>query len=50
MTESFNGGGIGITSDEISLLCELLSFQLKHRLSRVFRLLIPFGRGMMHEI
>ena len=33
MTESFNGGGTGITSDGNSLLFELLSFLLNHRLS-----------------
>ena len=34
MTESFNGGGTGITSDEKSLLFELLYLLLKNRLSR----------------
>ena len=34
MTESFNGGGTGITGDEKSLLFELLSLLLKHRLSQ----------------
>ena len=34
MTESFNGGGTCITSDDNSLLFELLSLILKHRLSR----------------
>ena len=50
MTESFNVGGIGITSDENSLLFELLSLQLKHRLSRVWQLTTPFGRGTMNAI
>ena len=34
MTESFNGGGTGITGNEKSLLFELLYLLLKHRLSR----------------
>ena len=34
MTESFNGIGTVITSDENSLIFELLSLLLKHRLSR----------------
>ena len=34
MTESFNGGGTGITGDDNSLLFELLSLILKHRLSQ----------------
>ena len=34
MTESFNGGGTGITGDGNSLLFELLYLLLKHRLSR----------------
>ena len=34
MTESFNGGGTSITSDGNSLIFELLSLRLKHRLSR----------------
>ena len=34
MTESFNGGGTGITGDGNSLLFELLSLLLKHGLSR----------------
>ena len=34
MTESFNGGGIGITSDEKPLLFELLYLLLNHRLSQ----------------
>ena len=34
MTESFNGGGTGITGDQNSFLFELLSFLLKYRLSR----------------
>ena len=33
MTESFNGGGTGITGDDNSLFFELLSLLLKHRLS-----------------
>ena len=33
MTESFNGGGKVITSDEKSLLFELMYLLLKHRLS-----------------
>ena len=32
MTESFNGGGTGITSDDSSLLFELLYLLLKYRL------------------
>ena len=35
MTESFNVGGTGITVDEKSLLFELLSLILKHRLSKI---------------
>ena len=35
MTELFNGGGTGITVDDNSLLSELISLRLKHRLSRV---------------
>ena len=50
MTESFNGGGTGIISGYNSLLFELLSLQLKHRLSRVWQLTIPFGRGMINAI
>ena len=50
MTESFNGGGTGITSDGESLLFEWLYFQLKHRLSPVWRLPIPFRHGTMDEI
>ena len=34
MTEPFNRGGTGINVDDNSLLFDLLSFQLKHRLSR----------------
>ena len=34
MTESFNGGGTGITGDDKSLIFEFLSFLLKHWLSR----------------
>ena len=34
MTESFNGGGTGITGDDNSLLFELLALLLKHRLSQ----------------
>ena len=34
MTESFNGGGTGITSYDNQFLFELLSLQLKHRLSQ----------------
>ena len=34
MTESFNGGVTGITSDDNSLLFELLSLLLNNRLSR----------------
>ena len=34
MTESFNVGGTGITSDEKSLLFEFLSLLLKHCLSQ----------------
>ena len=34
MTESFNGGGKGITSDGDSFLFELMYFLLKHRLSQ----------------
>ena len=34
MTESFNGGGTGINSDDNPLLFDLLSFLLKKRLSR----------------
>ena len=34
MTESFNGGGTGITGDDNSLLFEWIYLQLKHRLSR----------------
>ena len=34
MTESFNEGFIGINGDENSLIFELLSLLLKHRLSR----------------
>ena len=33
MTESFNGGGTGITADDNSFLFELLYLLLKHRLS-----------------
>ena len=50
MTESFNRGGTSITSDDITLIFELLSLQLNHRLSQVWRLTIPFGRGMMNAI
>ena len=50
MTESFNIGGTFITSDDSSLLFELLPLQLKHRLSRVWRLTITFGRDMIDEI
>ena len=34
MTESFNGGGTDITGDDKSLIFELLSLLLNHRLSR----------------
>ena len=34
MTESFNGRGTGITGDDNSLLFELLSLLLNHRLSQ----------------
>ena len=34
MTESFNGGGTGITGDEKSLLFELMSLLLNNWLSR----------------
>ena len=34
MSESLNGGGTGITSDETSLIFELLSLVLNHRLSQ----------------
>ena len=34
MTESFNGGGTGITGDGNSLIFELLYLILKHRISR----------------
>ena len=34
MTESFNGGGTGITGDYNSFLFDLMPFILKHRLSR----------------
>ena len=64
MNELFNGGGTGITGDEKILLFEWLSFWLNHRLSRglvfclpllfpvplLWRLPIPFGRGMMNAI
>ena len=64
ITESFNGGGTGITGDEKQFLFEWLSLRLKHRLSRgvvrflpwffpvplLWRWTIPFGRGMMNEI
>ena len=64
MTELFNGGGTCITGGDNSFLFELLSFQLNHRLSRVFvrclpwffpvlllwRLPIPFGYSMINAI
>ena len=34
MTESFNGGGTGITGDDNSFQFDLLSLLLKNRLSR----------------
>ena len=50
MTESFNGGGTVLTGDGNSFLFELLSLQLNQRLSRVWRIPIPFGRVMMNAI
>ena len=50
MTESFNGVGTGITSYDNSLIFELISFQLKHNLSRVWRLSISFGCGMINVV
>ena len=64
MTELFTGGVTGITVDDNSFLFELLSLRFKHRLSigvvrclpwlfpvpLLWRLPIPFGRGMMNAI
>ena len=50
INESFNGGVTGITIDDNLFLFELLSLQLKHLLSRVWMVSIPFGRGMMNAI
>ena len=50
ITELFNGGGTDITSDDNSFLFKWLSLKLKHRLSWVRRLPIPFECGMMNSI
>ena len=64
MTELFNGVGTCITGDYNLLIFEWMYLQLKHRLSRwvvwclpwllpvplLWRLPIPFGRGMMNAI
>ena len=64
MTESFNGGGTGITGDDNSLLFEWMSLRLKHRLPwevvlclpwffpvpLLWQIPIPFGRGTMNVI
>ena len=64
MTELFNGGGTGITSDDNSLIFELLPLLSNHCLSQevffclpwlfpvplLWRLPITFGRGIMNEI
>ena len=64
MTELFNGVETYITSDDNSFLFEWLFLRLKHHLSRgvfcclpwlfpvpfLWRLPIPFGRGMMNAI
>ena len=64
ITKLFNGGVTDITSDDKLLIFQWLYVQLKHRLSRgvvhclpwllpvplLWRLPIPFGRGMMNAI
>ena len=50
ISESFNGLGTDITSDDNSLLFGWVYLLLKHRLSQVWRLTIPFGSGMMNAI
>ena len=50
MIESCNVVGTGITSDDNSFLFDLMSLKLNHRLSRVWQLTIPSGRGMMNAI